>query len=53
MANTPEEMAKRFEVQSRVQQAQHDMLQAQQEFINDLKEMIPLLLEKQKRKPKG
>jgi len=36
-ANTPEEMAKRFAEQSRVQQAHHDILQAQQEFINDLK----------------
>jgi len=45
MANTPEKMARRFEEQSQVQEAQHDTLQAQQESINDLKK-IALLLDK-------
>jgi len=45
MANTPEEMARRFKEQYHLQQAQHDMFQAQQESINDLKKMIALLLD--------
>jgi len=45
MANTSEKMARRFEEQSQVQEAQHDTLQAQQESINDLKK-IALLLDK-------
>ena len=53
MANTPEEMARILEEQSRVQQAQHNMLQDLQESINNLKKMIALLLDKQKRKPKN
>jgi len=32
-----------------VQQAQHEMLQAQQESMNDLKKMVALLLKKSKR----
>jgi len=53
MGNTPEEMTRKFEEQARVQQAQHNMLQTQEEFINDLKKMIALLLGKQIRKPKS
>jgi len=52
MANTPEEVASKFEEQTRVQQAQHEMLQAQQESINDLKK-IALLLKKSKKKTKS
>ena len=36
-----------------MQKAQQEMLQVQQEFINDLKKMIALLLEKSKKKPKS
>ena len=36
-----------------MQQTQHEMLQAQQESINDLKKMIALLLKKLKKKSKG
>ena len=50
MVGTPKEVAKRFEEQTQVQQAQHEMLQAQQESINDLKKMIALLLKKSKKK---
>ena len=37
MAGTPEEIAKKFKEQSRVQQVQHKMLETQQESINDIK----------------
>ena len=50
MTGTPEEVARRFEEQARVQQVHHEMLQAQQESINNLKKMIALLLDKQKKK---
>jgi hypothetical protein len=53
MAKTSEEMAKRFEEQAQVQKMQHDMLQAQQESINDLKKMIALLIEKPRKKKKS
>ena len=36
MASNPEEMAKRFEDQARIQKMQQDMLQSQQESINNL-----------------
>ena len=35
-----------------MQQAQHEMLRAQQESISDLKKMMTLLLEKSKKAPK-
>ena len=53
MAGTPDKVAKRFEEQTRVQQAQHEMLRAQQESVNDLKKMMTLLLDKQKKKTKS
>ena len=46
MVDMPEKIARKFEEQARVQQAQHEMLQAQQESIDDLKKMIALLLKK-------
>ena len=49
MANTPEEIDRRSEEQPRVQKVQQKMLQVQQEYINDLKMMITLLLEKPKK----
>ena len=52
MAGTPEEMAKRFEEQARVQREQFDMIRAQQESIDTLKQMLLQLL-KEKKKPKG
>ena len=42
MTNTPEKIVRRFKEQPRVQKAQQEMLQAQQESINDLKKMIVL-----------
>ena len=53
MAEISEEIARKFEKQARVQQAQHEMLQAQQDSINDLKKMVTLLLEKSKKKMKS
>ena len=52
MAEIPEEIAKKFEEQARVQKAQHEMLQVQQESINDLKKMVVLLLKSQRRRRK-
>jgi len=49
MVGTPEDVARRFEEQARVHQAQNKMLRAQQESINDLKKMITLLLDRQKK----
>jgi len=40
MAGTSEEMAKRFEEQARVQREQFDMIRAQQESIDTLKQML-------------
>jgi len=45
-------VARNFEEQARVQQAQHEMLQAQQQSISDLKQMITLLLKKKTKSPK-
>ena len=42
MVGTPEEVAKRFEEQAGVQQAQNKMLQTQQESFNNLKKMMAL-----------
>ena len=51
MASTPEEMARRFEQQTHVQREQLDMIHAQKESINTLKQMLTRLLKK-KKKPK-
>ena len=53
MVDISEEIAKKFEEHVRVQQAQHEMLQAQQESIYNLKKMIGFLLEKLKKKTKS
>jgi len=50
MADTLEEVARRFEKQARVQQIQHEMLQPQLEYINDLIKMITFLLKNQRRR---
>ena len=39
MTDILEEIAKKFEKQAQVQQAQHEMLQAQKESINGLKKI--------------
>jgi len=52
MAGTPEEMAKRFEEQARVQQEQFDIIRAQQESIDTLKQILSQLL-KDKKKQKA
>ena len=49
MVGTPEEVAKRFEDQAQIQTMQQDMLRAQQESIDDLKNMVALLLKKKKK----
>ena len=51
MTSTPKEMARHFEQQSQVQREQLDMIRAQQESINTLKQMLTKLLNK-KEKPK-
>ena len=40
MASTPEEMARRFEQQAQTQREQLDMIRAQQESIDTLKQML-------------
>jgi len=52
MAGTPEEVAKRFKEQARVQREQFDMVRTQQEYIDSLKQMLSQLLE-DKKKPKA
>ena len=52
MVGTLEEMVKRFEEQARVQWEQFDMIQAQQESIDTLKQKLSQLL-KDKKKPKA
>ena len=37
MADTPEEVARRFKEHAQMQEAQNEMTRAQQEFINNLK----------------
>ena len=49
MVGTLEEVARRFEEQARVQQVQNEMIRAQQEFINDLKKLMILLIDRQKK----
>ena len=51
MAGTPEEMARRFEQQAQVQREQLDMIRAQQESIDTLKQMLSQLLEDKNKKP--
>ena len=51
MAGTPQEMAKRFEEQARIQREQFNMIRTQQESIDTLKQMLSQLL-KDKKKPK-
>ena len=50
MAGSPEEIARRLEQQARAQQAQQEMMQAQQRTIDELKGMVALLLVKPERK---
>ena len=52
MGRTPEETTKKFEEQARVQKEQSDMLHAQQQSIDDLKQMITLLIRKKMKKAK-
>jgi len=52
MAETPKEMARRFEQQAQVQREQLDMIHAKQEFIDTLKQMFLQLLEDKKKKLK-
>ena len=49
ITNTPEETARRLKQQAQVQREIFDMIRAQQEFINTLKQMLTQLL-KDKRK---
>jgi len=45
MANTPEELARHFEQHAQAQKEQLDMIRAQQESIDTLKQMLSQLLE--------
>ena len=45
MTNTPEETARRLEQQAQVQKEQFEMIHAQQESIDSLKQMLAQLLE--------
>ena len=49
MASTPKEMARRFEQQAKAQREQLDMIRAQQESIDTLKQMLTKLLEDKKK----
>ena len=53
MASTPEEMSRRFEQQAQVQREQLDMIRAQQESIDNLKQILSQLLENKKKQPKA
>jgi len=53
MADIAEEIVKKFEEQARVQHTHHEILQAQQESINDLKKTIGFLFKKSKKKTKS
>jgi len=48
MAENPEEVARQFEEQARVQREQLDMVRAQQESIDTLKKMLCQLLKEKK-----
>jgi len=52
MASTPEETIRKFKDQARMQKKQSDMLHAQQQSIDDLKQKITLLLRKKTKKQK-
>ena len=52
MANTPEEMTRRFKQQAQVQREQLNMIHTQQESIDTLKQMLAQLL-KDKKKSDG
>jgi len=52
MAGTSEEVAKQFKEQVRFQKEQFDMIRAQQDSIDTLKQILSQLL-KEKKKPKG
>jgi len=49
MANTPEDATRRLEQQAQVQREQFDMIRAQQEYIDTLKQMLAQLLEDKKK----
>jgi len=49
MANTPEETTRRLEQQAQVQREQLNMIHAQQESIDTLKQMLAQLLEDKKK----
>ena len=49
MANTPMETARRLEQQTQVQKEQFDMIRAQQESVETLKQMLVQLLEDKKK----
>ena len=51
MMSTPEETARRLEQQAQVQKEQLDMILAQQESIDSLKQMLAQLLEDRKKSP--
>jgi len=53
MTSTPKEMARRFEQQAQAQREQLDMIRAQQESIDSLKQMLSQLLEDKKKKLKA
>jgi hypothetical protein len=50
MTDTPEEVARKFEEQTMIQRTQHEMIQAQQCSIDDLKNMVTLQLNQKKTK---
>ena len=49
MTNTPEETARRLEQQAQVQKEQFELIRAQQESIDSLKQMLAQLLEDKRR----
>ena len=53
MVGTPEEMARHFEQQAQAPREQLDMIHAEQESIDTLKQMLSQLLEDKKKNPKA
>ena len=51
MTSTPEETAKRLEQQAQVQKEQLEIIRAQQESIDSLKQMLAQLLEDRRKSP--
>ena len=49
MANTPEEMTRHMEQQAQIQREQFDIIRAQQESIDALKQVLAQLLEDKKK----